>query len=113
MVSFHWTMLDDMYNGCKDNMKKKVRTYLQNEKNSDSTFKQAWDEGEKNDNQKRGYKKGKRPPKALGKEQAVAIYVYTLDNPNIYLDFNEAVRTQKHEYKTTLRYHALHFFLTD
>ncbi|KAJ4919681.1 hypothetical protein JOQ06_026329 [Pogonophryne albipinna] len=103
--------VDDMYNGCKDNMKKNVQTYLQNEKNTDSTFKRAWDEGEKY-NKKPG-KKGKRSPKALGKEQAVAIYVYTLDNPNIYLDFNEAVRTQKHEYKTTFRYHALHFFLTD
>ncbi|KAI9546708.1 hypothetical protein NQZ68_024606 [Dissostichus eleginoides] len=104
--------VDDMYDGCKDNMKKKVQTYLQNEKNSDNTFKRAWDEGEKY-YQKRGIKKGKRPPKALGKEQAVAIYVYTLDNPKIYLDFNEAVRTQKHEYKTTFRYHTLHFFLTD
>ncbi|KAK1902061.1 Ecto-ADP-ribosyltransferase 5 [Dissostichus eleginoides] len=61
--------VDDMYDGCKDNMKKKVQTYLQNEKNSDNTFKQAWDEGEKY-YQKRGIKKGKRPPKALGKEQA-------------------------------------------
>ncbi|XP_010789364.1 ecto-ADP-ribosyltransferase 5-like, partial [Notothenia coriiceps] len=103
--------VDDMYDGCKDSMKMEVQTYLQNEKNNDSTFKRAWDEGE--NKKKRGYKKGKRRSTSLGKEQAVAIYVYSLDNPNIYLDFNEAVRTQRNEYRTTFRYHALHFFLTD
>ncbi|KAF7650010.1 hypothetical protein LDENG_00132880 [Lucifuga dentata] len=42
----------------------------------------------------------------------MAIYVYTLDKPNIYLDFNNAVRTHKSNYQTTFRYHSLHFFLT-
>ncbi|XP_063740217.1 LOW QUALITY PROTEIN: GPI-linked NAD(P)(+)--arginine ADP-ribosyltransferase 1-like [Eleginops maclovinus] len=106
--------VDDMYNGCKDKMKSKVQTeYLANKKNGDSRFKQAWLEGENYDNKKRSNKKGRQSTKALGKEQAVAIYVYTLDNPKIYPDFNEAVRTQKHEYKTRFRYHTLNFFLTD
>ncbi len=43
----------------------------------------------------------------------MAIYVYTLDKPKIYLDFNHAVQTRKSKYKTTFRYHTLHFFLTD
>ncbi|XP_049428218.1 ecto-ADP-ribosyltransferase 5-like [Epinephelus fuscoguttatus] len=106
--------VDDMYNGCKDNMKFKVQTeYLQNEKNRDRNFKQAWDEAEKYDTQKWKRRKGKRPPNYLGKEQAVAIYAYTLDKPSIYSDFNNAVRTQRPEYSTTFRYHAFHFFLTD
>ncbi|KAK1901431.1 Ecto-ADP-ribosyltransferase 5 [Dissostichus eleginoides] len=104
--------VDDMYTGCKDKMEYRVKKeYMQSEK--DNNFTLAWGEAEKNYNQKWNRKKGKRPSTSLGKEQIMAIYVYTLANPNIYLDFNEAVRTQKHEYKTTFRYHTLHFFLTD
>ncbi|XP_059193144.1 ecto-ADP-ribosyltransferase 5-like [Centropristis striata] len=105
--------VDDMYSTCKDGMKAKVLSeYLQNERNRDSNFKQAWGEAEKHDTQKWKRKKGRRPSTYLEKEQAVAIYAYTLDRPNIYSDFNRAVRTQKSEYKTTFSYHALHFFLT-
>ncbi|KAM9363650.1 ecto-ADP-ribosyltransferase 5-like [Symphorus nematophorus] len=105
--------VDDMYAGCKDKMKYKVKMeYLANEKNKDKNFTLAWGEAEKYYNKKWRHK-GKRPSTSLGKEQIMAIYVYTLDKPKIYLDFNNAVRTQKTEYKTTFRYHTLHFFLTD
>ncbi|XP_076585117.1 ecto-ADP-ribosyltransferase 5-like [Chaetodon auriga] len=106
--------VDDMYTGCKDKMEYRVKKeYLANEKNKDKNFTLAWGEAEKYYNKKWKHRKGKRPPTSLGKEQIMAIYVYTLDKPKIYFDFNNAVRTQKSKYKTTFRYHALHFFLTD
>ncbi|KAI3352992.1 hypothetical protein L3Q82_019565 [Scortum barcoo] len=106
--------VDDMYAGCKDKMEHRVRTeYLLNEKNVDKNFTLAWAEAEKYYNKKWKRKKGKQPATSLGKEQIMAIYVYTLDKPKIYLNFNNAVRTQKQKYKTMFRYHALHFFLTD
>lgn len=106
--------VDDMYAGCKDKMEYRVKKeYLANERNKDKNFTLAWGEAEKYYNKKWKHKKGKRPSTSLGKEQIMAIYVYTLDNPKIYLDFNEAVRTQRSKYKTTFRYHTLHFYLTD
>ncbi|KAM3867754.1 NAD(P)(+)--arginine ADP-ribosyltransferase 1-like [Diretmus argenteus] len=103
--------VDDMYTGCKDKMGNKVKKeYLQNERNKDRNFTQAWAEAERYYN-KRWRKR--RPPGALGKQQVMAIYVYSLDKPAVYLDFNHAVRTQKSKYKTTFRYHALHFLLSD
>ncbi|XP_040001935.1 ecto-ADP-ribosyltransferase 5-like [Xiphias gladius] len=106
--------VDDMYTGCKDKMDSRVKKqYLTNERNKDKNFTLAWGEAEKYYNKKWRRKKGKRPSTALGKEQIMAIYVYTLDKPNVYLDFNNAVRTQKSMYMTTFRYHTLHFFLTD
>nr|XP_046264790.1 ecto-ADP-ribosyltransferase 4-like [Scatophagus argus] len=106
--------VDDMYTGCKGQMEDSVKKeYLANEKNKDKNFTLAWSEAEKYYNKKWKHKKGKRPSTSLGKEQIMAIYVYTLDKPKIYLDFNNAVRTQKPEYRTTFRYHTLHFYLTD
>ncbi|XP_068583364.1 NAD(P)(+)--arginine ADP-ribosyltransferase 1-like [Cebidichthys violaceus] len=106
--------VDDMYAGCKDKMEYRVKKeFLVKEKSKGKNFTLAWGEAEKYYNKKWKRKKGKRPSTSLGKEQIMAIYVYTLDNPNIYLDFNYAVRTQKSKYKTTFRYHTLHFFLTD
>ncbi len=106
--------VDDMYNGCKDKMEYRVREqYLINEKNKDKNFTLAWGEAEKYYNKIWKGKKGKRPSATLGKGQIMSLYVYTLDKPKIYLEFNNAVRTQKSVYKTTFRYHTLHFFLTD
>ncbi|KAM7419015.1 hypothetical protein PAMA_016232 [Pampus argenteus] len=106
--------VDDMYTGCKNKMENRVKNeYLANEKNKDRNFTLAWVEAEKYYNKKWKRRKGKQPSTALGKEQIMAIYIYTLDKPKIYLDFNNAVRTQKSKYKTTFRYHTLHFFLTD
>lgn len=107
--------VDDMYRGCKDEMEYRVKKeYLLNEKNRDKNFTLAWSEAEKYYNKKWKRHKGKRPSSSsLGKERVMAIYVYSLDKPRVYPGFNEAVRTQKSEYKTTFRYHSLHFYLTD
>ncbi|KAG7486695.1 ecto-ADP-ribosyltransferase 5-like [Solea senegalensis] len=105
--------VDDMYTGCKDKMDYRVRKlYLPNEKNGDKNFTLAWVEAEKNYNKKWKRKKGMKPSSGLGKEQIMAIYVYTLDKPKVYLDFNDAVRSNRSVYLTKFRYHALHFFLT-
>ncbi|XP_039660241.1 GPI-linked NAD(P)(+)--arginine ADP-ribosyltransferase 1-like [Perca fluviatilis] len=100
--------VDDNYDGCKDKMKERVTTYLENEKNNNEVFKAVWDSQEKYVLKK--FKEGKT--KSLEKDQIVAIYYYTSGEGDVYLDFNAAVRTQRPEYNTTFRYHALHFLLT-
>ncbi|KAK2815934.1 hypothetical protein Q5P01_026401 [Channa striata] len=94
--------VDDMYEDCEKQMMSKAKEYLKDEINKDSNFKKAWDIASNRYIRRR----------TLRKEQAMAIYVYTLDQPEIYKDFNQAVRTQKSSYKTSFKYHALHFFLT-
>ncbi|XP_026216396.1 erythroblast NAD(P)(+)--arginine ADP-ribosyltransferase-like [Anabas testudineus] len=102
--------VDDMYKGCDNS--KQMKEYLQSEKNNNKIFKNAWDIAEKECKKKWEDKKKRWRPNALPKEQAIAIYIYTQDKPEIYPAFNEAVQTQKSEYQTTFRYHALHFYLT-
>ncbi|XP_041837915.1 ecto-ADP-ribosyltransferase 5-like isoform X2 [Melanotaenia boesemani] len=105
--------VDDMYTVCKDKMEKKVKAeFILNERNGDKNFSLAWKAAEVNYNKKWSHRRGKKPSRTLGKEQIIAIYVYTLDKPKIYLEFNDAVRTQRFNYKTTFKYHTLHFFLT-
>ncbi|XP_072319296.1 NAD(P)(+)--arginine ADP-ribosyltransferase 1-like [Eucyclogobius newberryi] len=106
--------VDDMYSGCKDKMDSTIRKqYLPIEKKLvQNNFTVAWREAEKFYNKMWGHKRGKRPSTSLGKEQIMSIYVYTLDKPNVYLDFNKAVRTQGPKYKSSFKYHALHYFLT-
>nr|XP_033475445.1 erythroblast NAD(P)(+)--arginine ADP-ribosyltransferase-like [Epinephelus lanceolatus] len=100
--------VDDMYDGCKDEMYQNLQELLANEKNTNAKFKAAWESSEQ------WYdKKIKKSKPALGKDRIVAIYYYTFGRDNAYLDFNNAVRTQKNEYTTTFGYHALHFLLTD
>lgn len=97
--------VDDMYAGCKDQMKSKVKTeYLPNEKNANSQFRKAWEAAEK---------RFKKKSITLGREQIVALYVYSFAEGNVYRDFNNAVRNQKSVYITRFGYHALHFYLTD
>lgn len=115
--SFHLDMaldsVDDAYAGCEDDMERKVRTdFLPSEKNQDTNFSLAWNEAEKHYNKKWRPKRGKPPSRTLAKEEIMAVYVYTTDKPEVYPEFNDAVRTQKVTYKTAFRYHALHFFLT-
>lgn len=107
--------VDDMYSGCNDKMASKVRKeYLPNEKNTAwNNFTIAWHEAEKYYNKMWKRKRGKRPSMSLGKEQIMSLYAYTLDKPNVYAEFNNAVRTQRPKYKSSFQYHSLHFFLTD
>lgn len=105
--------VDDAYVGCEDKMENKVKTeFLLSEKNQNKNFSQAWTEAEKHYNRRWRPKPGKKPSRTLTKEEIMAVYVYTLDRPKIYPEFNAAVRSQKSRYKTTFKYHALHFFLT-
>ncbi|XP_043969778.1 ecto-ADP-ribosyltransferase 5-like [Gambusia affinis] len=97
--------VDDMYDGCEKEMKKKVASLLNTEKSGE--FRKAWLAAEKYYNNKWA-----TTPSTLKKEQIMAIHAYTLEQPAIYDEFNKAVRTQKSEYKTTFQYHALHFYLT-
>ncbi|MEQ2229167.1 hypothetical protein ILYODFUR_016169 [Ilyodon furcidens] len=104
--------VDDMYEGCIDKMAIRVKTeFLENEKKINKNFALAWKEAEKR-YKKRKPKHGKKPPTTLENEQKMAIYAYTLNNPKIYAEFNNAVRTQRDQYKGTFQYHSLHFFLT-
>lgn len=99
--------VDDMYNGCKDDMKSKVAEYLKEETKEDSKFKRAWEEAEKTYDRKWRKKSTK-----LEKKQVMAIYVYSFGRDDIYRDFNDAVRTQNSVYKTNFGYHTLHYYLT-
>lgn len=100
--------IDDMYNGCKDEMKTKVeKEFLPNEKNTNSQFKQAWEEAEQVYNTK-----WKRET-VMAKEQFMAIYVYNFGKRQIYQEIKKAVQTQHCNYKTTFNYHSVTFFLTD
>ncbi|XP_005807944.1 erythroblast NAD(P)(+)--arginine ADP-ribosyltransferase-like [Xiphophorus maculatus] len=96
--------VDDMYEGCENKMATKVKTeLLAREKKMSKNFRLAWDEAAK---------AGKKKPKVLEKEQNMAVYAYTLDKPEIFTEFNNAVRTQRAQYTSTFQYHSLHFFLT-
>ncbi|XP_039660138.1 ecto-ADP-ribosyltransferase 5-like [Perca fluviatilis] len=105
--------VDDMYDGCKKEMKKRVTKDLEIEKEADKVFKKIWETSEKN---KHIFK---WIPKVLTQKQIVAISSYTYvgiktENglKNVYGNLNTAVRTQGPEYNTAFGYHALHFLLT-
>ncbi|XP_054897155.1 ecto-ADP-ribosyltransferase 5-like [Poeciliopsis prolifica] len=99
--------VDDMYNKCEEKMKEKIeKEFLQNEKNNNQNFKDAWDKAAVYYNSKSAHD----PP--LKKEQIMAAHAYTLEEPPFYREFNNAVRKQNSEYKTTFQYHTLHFYLT-
>ncbi|XP_043969775.1 ecto-ADP-ribosyltransferase 5-like [Gambusia affinis] len=102
--------VDDMYDKCEEKMKEKIeKDFLQNEINKDkfkTNFSEAWNKAEE-------YYKSeweKNPP--LIKEHIMAIHAYTLEDPPLYCEFNNAVRTNKSVYQTKFPYHTLHFYLT-
>ncbi|XP_028434731.1 ecto-ADP-ribosyltransferase 4-like [Perca flavescens] len=95
--------VDDMYFGCKKQMKKRVTKDLENEKNNNPNFTRVWDRSE-NEVHWPIWKK------VLTKNQVVAIRTYT--DEDVYGDFNAAVRTQGPWYNDTFGYHAFHFLLT-
>lgn len=106
--------VDDMYEGCEDKMVIKVKTdFLINEKKTNTNFSLAWNKAEKKYNQKWKPKPGKKHSRTLNKEQNMAIYAYTLEKPQLYAEFNDAVRAQRNQYQSTFQYHSLHFFLTE
>uniref|UniRef100_A0A3P9IKA7 NAD(P)(+)--arginine ADP-ribosyltransferase n=1 Tax=Oryzias latipes TaxID=8090 RepID=A0A3P9IKA7_ORYLA len=96
--------VDDMYEGCEDKMSEKVeKEFLENEKNTNEIFRAAWNEAEKQKMIAASY---------LNKPELLAIFAYTQTTKEIPPVLNKAVREQGPEYKTTFKYHSLHFFLT-
>ncbi|XP_041091743.1 NAD(P)(+)--arginine ADP-ribosyltransferase 2-like [Polyodon spathula] len=95
--------LDDQYVGCRKEMLKIVnKKYLSSELKKNPDFKNAWSIAKKeNKNQKQ---------KVLKPEQAMAIYVYTMDA--VHDPFNKAVREGGTNYKA-FPFKSLHFLLTD
>ncbi|XP_051988718.1 GPI-linked NAD(P)(+)--arginine ADP-ribosyltransferase 1-like [Xyrauchen texanus] len=96
--------VDDQYEGCTANMAHLVETeFLEKEISEDSTFATVW---------KDGVRKAKAPEDNLTQNHSIAIYVYTSNR--VYSDFNNAVRSDKQEYKDmTYGWYSLHFLLTD
>ncbi|KAL6114934.1 uncharacterized protein ACO6RY_05592 [Pungitius sinensis] len=99
--------VDDMYDSCSAEMKEKAKEYLKHELNKDPLFKKTWTEA-KQKYLRRFHKASQR----RGVEQILALHVYLFIKGNMYQPFNEATREQGPEYKTTFKYHALHFYLT-
>ncbi|XP_054897435.1 ecto-ADP-ribosyltransferase 5-like [Poeciliopsis prolifica] len=97
--------VDDMYDGCEDEMEKKMASLLNREKKGD--FRRAWHAAQKYYNNKWA-----SATSTLKKEQIMAVHAYTLEKPPVYAEFNKVVRTQNSEYTTKFQYHALHFYLT-
>ncbi|XP_053169832.1 ecto-ADP-ribosyltransferase 5-like [Scomber japonicus] len=96
--------VDDMYDGCREKMEKKVNnTYFKKENVGE--FKEAWQEAENCSNIQ-----SLPEDKALTKTHKLAICVYT--SRDVYKEFNTAVRTGKNIYSSSFRFHSLHFWLT-
>lgn len=100
--------VDDMYDGCKDQMKTKVeKEFLPKEKSANGQFRQAWEEAEQ------VYNTEWKRETVMAKEHFMAIYVYNFGKRQICQDIKMAIQTQHCHYKTTFSYHSMTFFLTD
>ncbi|XP_040025413.2 ecto-ADP-ribosyltransferase 5-like [Gasterosteus aculeatus] len=95
--------VDDMYEGCADEMEKKAKDFLEEERKYD-VFNENWE------TQKEECDGLYQPNETLSKEEITALCVYTSNET--YADFNKATREQGPKYKTAFKYHALHFYLT-
>ncbi|XP_042259895.1 erythroblast NAD(P)(+)--arginine ADP-ribosyltransferase-like isoform X2 [Thunnus maccoyii] len=108
--------VDDMYYGCTEEMKKKVKTKYFKKENK-GIFQKAWKAAKKCSTKKKDPE-----DKALTKDHMLAICAYTAEfnsgyknNENdkkLYDEFNKAVRTGRSNYSSTFPYHSLHFWLT-
>ncbi|XP_029501245.1 NAD(P)(+)--arginine ADP-ribosyltransferase 2-like [Oncorhynchus nerka] len=112
--------VDDMYNGCTEQMYNKVqKEYLPNEINKVGIFKQAWMKAEgcaTIEKVKKRFQKDKskyNPKDKLPHDHIKAICAYSGGQSKMYPVFNQAVRTSRTEYTTSFQFHSLHFLLTD
>ncbi|XP_029622413.1 T-cell ecto-ADP-ribosyltransferase 1-like isoform X2 [Salmo trutta] len=110
--------VDDMYNGCTEQMHNKVqKEYLEHEIRNVGIFKQAWMKAEgcaKNVQQRFQKDKSKYNSKdKLTHDHIKAICAYSGGQTKIYPVFNQAVRSNRTEYSTSFQFHSLHFLLTD
>ncbi|XP_029604777.1 erythroblast NAD(P)(+)--arginine ADP-ribosyltransferase-like [Salmo trutta] len=102
------TSVDDMYNGCTEQMYNKVeKEYLEHE--NKEPFKNAWMWAESCANTKSKYNSKDK----LSHNHIKAICAYTAGHPALHSVFNKAVRTSGTEYTTSFQFHSLHFLLTD
>ncbi|XP_026219016.1 T-cell ecto-ADP-ribosyltransferase 1-like isoform X2 [Anabas testudineus] len=101
--------VDDMYDGCRENMTKKVNNKYFKKENT-GKFKSVWKRAEPCVN--RTMKQKDPKDKALTREHMQAICVYTSSTGKFYRIFNDAVRTGRSKYGTSFPYHSLHFWLT-
>ncbi|XP_038142428.1 NAD(P)(+)--arginine ADP-ribosyltransferase 1-like isoform X1 [Cyprinodon tularosa] len=98
--------VDDMYDGCETEMQNRtLEKYLQEEQNN-TNFEKAWEAAEIY------YNNSLWNESQLSKNQIKALHAYTLSRPQLYQEFNKAVREQKAQYQTDFHYHTLHFYLT-
>uniref|UniRef100_A0A4W5K0R6 NAD(P)(+)--arginine ADP-ribosyltransferase n=1 Tax=Hucho hucho TaxID=62062 RepID=A0A4W5K0R6_9TELE len=112
--------IDDMYNGCTEQMYNKVQEkYLPKETKTEGIFNQAWMNAEgcvknvkerfKKDNSEVNLK-----DKLSGEHiQAICAYTDNYVNYEIFREFNQAVRTNRTDYGSSFQFHSLHFLLTD
>ncbi|XP_077086689.1 NAD(P)(+)--arginine ADP-ribosyltransferase 2-like, partial [Siphateles boraxobius] len=98
--------VDDQYDGCREKMANLVKTkYLKEEINKSPEFNDTWHDGEIN---------AKNPQDNLEQIHSVAIYVYSNNNSNVFRKFNNAIRSEKQQYKErTFTWYSLHFLVTD
>ncbi|XP_048017886.1 NAD(P)(+)--arginine ADP-ribosyltransferase 2-like [Megalobrama amblycephala] len=96
--------VDDYYLGCREEMAKYVKKYLNEECGKNVEFKNAWEEG----------KKKVLKHDTLKLDNSVAIYVYTDTDFKIYDKFNNATRNGKQKYiAKTYKWYSLQFLLTE
>ncbi|XP_045071765.1 NAD(P)(+)--arginine ADP-ribosyltransferase 2-like [Coregonus clupeaformis] len=110
--------VDDVYNGCTEQMYNKVRKeYLPNENRNVAIFNESWKKAAGcAKNVKDRFKKDKSKYNSKDKlthDHVKAICAYTGGQSKMYPVFNQAVRTNRTEYTTSFQFHSLHFLLTD
>uniref|UniRef100_A0A8C9Y650 NAD(P)(+)--arginine ADP-ribosyltransferase n=1 Tax=Sander lucioperca TaxID=283035 RepID=A0A8C9Y650_SANLU len=98
--------VDDMYLGCNEAMMEKVKNDYFEEKQRMGPFKNAWNNAKNCTETK--YKQNKN--KALTENHIQAICVYTSND--VYMEFNNAVRTKGSDYSSSFEFHSLHYLLT-
>uniref|UniRef100_A0A4W5KCV4 NAD(P)(+)--arginine ADP-ribosyltransferase n=2 Tax=Hucho hucho TaxID=62062 RepID=A0A4W5KCV4_9TELE len=99
--------VDDMYNGCRQEMSGLVEnTYLEEEKKTTTNFNASWTKAEK-------CARNRTIKDNLQLKHVQAICAYTAGHPTIYKDFNQACFTNKSIYTSAFKFHSLHFLLTE
>nr|XP_019939400.1 PREDICTED: ecto-ADP-ribosyltransferase 5-like [Paralichthys olivaceus] len=98
--------VDDMYFGCSEVMMKIAKSKFPEENYVNKTFANAW----KNTEECAEEKLALLEDEGLTKDHLHAICLYTSDE--IYSLFNDDVRNQKSIYRSSFKFHYLHFMLT-
>lgn len=98
--------VDDAYTTCTTEMSNRISTDIADEINTNADFKEAWKIA-------KIHSRNKQLTDGLTENHVTAIEAYVGEHPKIYGKFNAAVQTSKDVYKTSFKYHALHFLLTD